>query len=78
METKDPKSAESAGASEGAESKDAKSDATSSETLKDVEESEEVPERDESTTNADEQSPAPSPDGTFDDRGERSDDTGLM
>ena len=80
METKDPKSAESAGASEGAESKDAKSDATSSETLKDVEESEKVSGAGEGTTVADEQSPAPSPDGALDDRSERSplDDAGPM
>ena len=78
METKDPKSTESAGASRDAEIKDAKSDATSSETLKDVEESGKVSESGESAASADEQSPAPSPDGAFDDRSERSDDTGPM
>ncbi|PYS52487.1 MAG: hypothetical protein DMF68_01395 [Acidobacteria bacterium] len=78
METKDPKSTESANAGDDAESKDAKSDATSGETLEDVEESEKVSDVDQSTTNVDEQSPAPSPDGAFDESGARSDDTGPM
>ena len=66
METKDPKSTESAGAETGAESKDPKSDATSSETLKDVEETEKISKKDEGTAEEGESSPFPSPDGAFD------------
>jgi hypothetical protein len=66
METKDPKSTESAGREAGAESKDPKSDATSSETLKDVEETEKISKNDESEAQEGERSPLPSPDGAFD------------
>lgn len=81
MESKDPKSTESANASEGTESRDPKSDATSSETLSDVEKGEKVsqPGVDEADEN-ESSSPVPSPDGAFDD-GRRSDgleDTGPM
>ena len=67
METKDPKSTESAGAeAQSTESKDPKSDATSSETLSDVEETEKVSKTDESESGEGESSPVPSPDGAFD------------
>jgi hypothetical protein len=63
METKDPKSTESAGRPE-VESKDPKADATSTETLSDVEESEKVSEDD--AANSNDTSSTPSPDGAFD------------
>jgi hypothetical protein len=67
MESKDPKSTESAGAGAGAESKDPKSDATSSETLSDVEETTKEAETGKTANDDDEQSSAvPSPDGAFD------------
>jgi TFIIF-interacting CTD phosphatase-like protein len=66
METKDPKSTESADVERSAESTDPKSDATSSDTLSDVEETEKVSDTSESTTGEAEQSPLPSPDGAFD------------
>jgi hypothetical protein len=67
MESKDPKSTESAdAANEGAESKDPKSGATSSETLNEVEKTETAPETNESGGGETEQSPVPSPDGAFD------------
>lgn len=66
METKDPKSTESADASESVESKDPKSDATSTETLSDVEETEKVSETDESGADEGGDSAVPSPDGAFD------------
>jgi hypothetical protein len=67
MESKDPKSTESANADRGVESKDPKSDATSSETLSDVEETENASQpgtegKDESVNSS-----VPSPDGAFDD-----------
>ncbi|HKR02333.1 MAG TPA: hypothetical protein VJT09_16775 [Pyrinomonadaceae bacterium] len=66
METKDPKSTESAGTDGATESKDPKSDATSSETLADVEKTEEVSERKEGGSNEGGDSSVPSPDGAFD------------
>ena len=71
METKDPKSTETAGGDGGAaESKDPKADATSSETLSDVEETEKMPETgDDREAGTTEQSPFPSPDGAFDESG---------
>jgi hypothetical protein len=66
METKDPKSTESAGASHDAESKDPKSDATSSETLSDVEKTEKVSDKNESDSGEGGRSSVPSPDGAFD------------
>ena len=63
METRDPKSAESAGAENEVESKDPKSEATSSETLSDVEETK----TEEEETGAGDNSSLPSPDGAFDD-----------
>ena len=66
METKDPKSAESAGAADDVESKDPKADATSTETLSDVEESEKVSEEADDTTSGNDTSSTPSPDGAFD------------
>ncbi|HYJ46951.1 MAG TPA: hypothetical protein VEV81_10085 [Pyrinomonadaceae bacterium] len=82
METKDPKSAESAGGTSAkAESRDPKSGATSSETLSDVEESEKASEADESGAGIAEKSSAPSPDGAFDERrgGQKGvDDAGPM
>lgn len=66
METKDPKSTESADADKSVESKDPKSDATSSETLSDVEETEKGSESNESGAQEGESSPVPSPDGAFD------------
>jgi hypothetical protein len=67
METKDPKSTETADTERSAESKDPKSDATSSETLSDVEESEKVSEASEGEAEqAGGRSPVPSPDGAFD------------
>lgn len=78
METKDPKSAESAERPE-VESRDPKADATSAETLSEMEESEKVSE-DEATNNNDAPS-TPSPDGAFDEtRGGRggNDDAGPM
>jgi hypothetical protein len=65
METKDPKSAESAGTADDVESKDPKADATSTETLSEVEESEKVSE--EEPTESGDSSSTPSPDGAFDD-----------
>lgn len=65
METKDPKSTETVGGEGTAESKDPKADATSSETLSDVEETEKVSETEGDTADTGEQSPVPSPDGTF-------------
>ena len=66
METKDPKSTESAGAEKNAESKDPKSDATSSETLSDMEETEKEPTAGEGGAEKSEGAPVPSPDGAFD------------
>jgi len=66
METRDPKSTESAGTDQGTESKDPKSDATSSETLSDVEQSEKVPSTGKSESGEDKSSSVPSPDGAFD------------
>lgn len=65
-ETKDPKSTESADASQGVESTDPKSDATSSDTLSDVEETEKVSETNENGAEESEGTPLPSPDGAFD------------
>ena len=67
METKDPKSTESADADKSAESKDPKSDATSSETLSDVEKTEKISDANEGGAEETERSPVPSPDGAFDD-----------
>jgi hypothetical protein len=81
METKDPKSTESAGSESGPESKDPKSDATSSETLSDVEGTEKASETgDDGAADADEQSPVPSPDGAFDEgrNGNGLEDAGPM
>jgi hypothetical protein len=78
METKDPKSTESAGGLE-VESRDPKADATSTETLSEMEESEKVSE-DEATNGKDAPS-TPSPDGAFDEtRGGQGgvDDAGPM
>lgn len=66
METKDPKSTESADSDKSVESKDPKSDATSTETLSDVEETEKVSESNESGAQEDQSSAVPSPDGAFD------------
>jgi hypothetical protein len=67
METRDPKSTETAGGGGSApESTDPKSDATSSETLSDVEETEKVTETGGDTGDSSEPSPVPSPDGAFD------------
>ncbi|HJU53507.1 MAG TPA: hypothetical protein VJ715_03005 [Pyrinomonadaceae bacterium] len=81
METKDPKSTETAGGEGGAvESKDPKADATSSETLSDVEETEKVSETGGDTADTNEQSPVPSPDGAFDEgrKGGGLEDAGPM
>ena len=76
METKDPKSTESAGSDSGTETEDPKSAATSDDTLHDVEKSEEVAEKGEREHSA--PSAVPSPDGAFGgDRGEK-DDAGPM
>jgi len=80
METKDPKSTESAGTDDVVESKDPKTDATSTETLSEIEESERVSETDEGADNNDTSS-TPSPDGAFDEgRGGQGgvDDAGPM
>ena len=69
METKDPKSTETAGGEGAVESKDPKADATSSETLSDVEKTEKVSETGGDTADTGEQSPVPSPDGAFDESG---------
>ena len=67
MESKDPKSTETAGGEGGTvESKDPKADATSSETLSDVEETEKVSETGGDASDSGEQSSVPSPDGAFD------------
>ncbi|MBA2731457.1 MAG: hypothetical protein H0U54_01055 [Acidobacteria bacterium] len=66
MDTKDPKSTESADAHKIVESKDPKSDATSSQTLSEVEESEKVSKTNESEAPEGEGSSVPSPDGAFD------------
>ena len=66
METKDPKSTESADEDKSVESKDPKSDATSDETLSDVEEAEKVSETNESEAQESEGTALPSPDGAFD------------
>jgi hypothetical protein len=81
METRDPKSTESAGNEGGTESKDPKSDATSSETLSDVEETEKASETGgDDAADTDEQSPLPSPDGAFDEgrNGNGLEDAGPM
>ncbi|HEY0376439.1 MAG TPA: hypothetical protein VGC87_05720 [Pyrinomonadaceae bacterium] len=81
METKDPKSTEAAGGDGGdVESKDPKSDATSSETLSDVEETEIVSETGGDTSDTNDHSPAPSPDGAFDEgrKGGGLEDAGPM
>jgi hypothetical protein len=81
MESKDPKSTETAGgAGRAAESTDPKSDATSSDTLSDVEETEKVSETGGDKDDGREQSTVPSPDGAFDE-GRRSgglEDAGPM
>jgi len=66
MDTKDPKSTESADADKGVESKDPKSDATSSETLSEVEATEKVSKTNESEAQEGKGSSVPSPDGAFD------------
>ena len=66
MESKDPKSTETAGGGGDPESKDPKSDATSSETLSDVEETEKVSETGGDADGGGEPSSVPSPDGAFD------------
>lgn len=81
METRDPKSTETAGGAGGdVESKDPKADATSSETLSDVEETEKVSDTEGDTTDGGEQSPVPSPDGAFDEgrKGGGLEDAGPM
>lgn len=81
METKDPKSTETAGGQSGPpESTDPKADATSSETLSDVEETEKVSEPGEDTGDSAEPSPVPSPDGAFDEgrKGGGLEDVGPM
>ncbi len=79
METKDPKSTESADAEKNVETKDPKSDATSSDTLSDVEETEEVSETNESGAQEGESAPLPSPDGAFDEGGSNGiEDAGPM
>ncbi|HEX8888020.1 MAG TPA: hypothetical protein VF779_02520 [Pyrinomonadaceae bacterium] len=78
METKDPKSTESAGRPE-VESRDPKAGATSTETLSEMEESEKVSE--DEATNSNETPSTPSPDGAFDEtRGGQGgvDDAGPM
>jgi hypothetical protein len=79
LETKDPKSTESAGGSASAESKDPKSDATSSETLSEIEETEKVKNPGGQTGGRSEGS-MPSPDGAFDEgrRGDGLEDAGPM
>lgn len=78
METKDPKSTESAGEATGTENKDPKSTATSDETLHDLEKTEQVTEeRDDKTSNS-EPSGVPSPDGEFAERRGGTDDAGPM
>jgi hypothetical protein len=80
METKDPKSAESACGNDVV-SKDSKSDATSTETLSDIEDSAKVSEEGEDTTKSNGTSSTPSPDGAFDEgRGGQNgiDDAGPM
>lgn len=66
METKDPKSTESADADKSVESKDPKSDATSAETLSDMEETEKVSKTNEGGAQEGDDSAVPSPDGAFD------------
>ena len=82
METRDPKSTETAGGGGGSpESTDPKSDATSSETLSDVEEAENVKETGGGDAgDGGEPSPVPSPDGAFDEgrRGGGLEDAGPM
>lgn len=80
MESKDPKSTESAEADNGPESKDPKSDATSSETLSDVENTEKVSQTGGDEADNNESSSVPSPDGAFDDgrRGDGLEDSGPM
>ena len=81
MESKDPKSTETAGG-EGAaaESKDPKADATSSDTLSDVEETEKISETGGDTADSGEPGAVPSPDGAFDEgrKGGGLEDAGPM
>ncbi|MDT4969021.1 MAG: hypothetical protein QOJ64_3758 [Acidobacteriota bacterium] len=76
METKDPKSTESAGSDPGTETKDPNSAATSDDTLHDLEKTEEVAEKGEREHSA--PSAVPSPDGEFGGDGGRKDDAGPM
>lgn len=81
METKDPKSTETAGgAGATAESKDPKADATSSDTLSDVEQTESVSETGGDTTGSSREPTVPSPDGAFDEgrKGDGLEDAGPM
>jgi hypothetical protein len=81
METKDPKSTEAAGDEAGTvESRDPKADATSGDTLNDVEGTEKVSDTGGDKADTGEQSPVPSPDGTFDEgrRGGGLEDAGPM
>lgn len=80
MESKDPKSTESANADDTLESKDPKSDATSSETLSDVKETEQVSQPSDDDQEKSEGSGVPSPDGAFDESrgGDGVEDAGPM
>jgi hypothetical protein len=80
MESKDPKSTESAEADKEVESKDPKSDATSSETLSDVEETEKASDTGGKESDQGESSSVPSPDGAFDEGrgGDGLEDAGPM
>ena len=70
QEAKDPKSTETAGSESGTERKEPDSAATSDDTLSDIEETEKV--SDASGKDGGEQSSStPSPDGAFDEGGDR-------
>ena len=80
MESKDPKSTESADADSSLESTDPKSDATSSDTLSDVEKTEEISQTGGDETDTGEGATVPSPDGAFDEGrgGDGLEDAGPM
>ncbi|HEY0006050.1 MAG TPA: hypothetical protein VGB17_14815 [Pyrinomonadaceae bacterium] len=75
-ESKDPKSTETSAGETSAERREPESTATSSETLSDLEETEKVPATE--TDGGGGAGAAPSPDGAFDEAGNRGGDAGPM